>query len=69
MTHGFPAGPPRVLPAYAALANALASANRGDEAVRVAQRGVEAARSLGDQTTVEQLQDWLAHFQSGAAKQ
>jgi tetratricopeptide (TPR) repeat protein len=60
---------PKMLPAYSALANLLASANRGDEAVTVAQRGIEIARSLGDQATVQQLQEWLARFQSGAAKQ
>jgi tetratricopeptide (TPR) repeat protein len=60
---------PNMLLAYAPLADALASANRGDEAVKVAQRGIEAARSAGDQTTAAQLQDWLAHAESRTAKQ
>jgi tetratricopeptide (TPR) repeat protein len=59
---------PNMFPAYAALANALVNAGRGDEAVKVAERGIEIARSVGDQTSVEQLQDWLARFQAGAAK-
>ena len=60
---------PNMLPGYAALANALAGANRGDEAIQVAQRGIQAANSLGDQATARQLQDWIARSQSGAAKQ
>ena len=58
---------PSMLPAYTALADALAGVNRGVEAAKVAERGIEAARSAGDQKTAAQLQEWLARFHSGAA--
>jgi protein O-mannosyl-transferase len=56
---------PNMLPAYAALADALASANRNEEAIQVAQRGIRAAQSVGDEKSAAQIEKWLSDNQSG----
>ena len=53
---------PDSVEAYANLAQALNLANQSDEAVATAQKGIEIARSTGQDATAGQLQEWLTHF-------
>ena len=60
---------PGILPAYPALAAALGRANRGTDAVQVAQRGIEVAQQAGDEKTVMQLKELLSSLQARPAGQ
>jgi tetratricopeptide (TPR) repeat protein len=54
---------PNSVDAYANLAQALNLADRSHDAVTAAQKGIEIARSTGQDSAASQLQDWLTHLQ------
>jgi tetratricopeptide (TPR) repeat protein len=55
---------PGFVEAYSGLAQGLASANRGNDAIKVAQKGIEVARSANQLAAAEQLDQWLQHYQN-----
>lgn len=55
---------PDSVEAYANLAQALSLANQSDEAVATAQKGIEIARSNGQDAVARQLQEWLVNLQA-----
>lgn len=55
---------PGFVEAYANLAQALNLANQSDEVVATAQKGIEIARSTGQDAATRQLQEWLTHFEA-----
>ncbi len=54
---------PKSVAAYAGVAKALALLNRSQEAIAAAQRGIEIARSNGQEPEAEKIEDWLSHYQ------
>ena len=50
--------------AYANLCQLLAAESRSNEAVAMAERGIEAARSHDQRAIAEQLEDWIRHYQT-----
>jgi tetratricopeptide (TPR) repeat protein len=50
------------LPSYVNLAKALAISNKSTEAMAAAEKGIETARSVKDQSGAEQLEEWLKHY-------
>ena len=57
---------PEFLPAYTALANMLALAHHSEEAVQVAQQGIEVANAGGATTIATKLQELIERLQSQA---
>jgi tetratricopeptide (TPR) repeat protein len=53
---------PDFLQPYSNLAQALLSAKKSDEAVAIAQKGIEIARATGQDAAATQLQKWLTNL-------
>jgi protein O-mannosyl-transferase len=55
---------PDSVEAYANLAQALNLAKQSDEAIATAEKGIEIARSTGQDAAARQLREWLTHLQA-----
>jgi tetratricopeptide (TPR) repeat protein len=55
---------PDFINAYANLAKALAVAGNSDEAISVAQQGIEANRSAGQQAVAQEIEQWLKQYRT-----
>jgi tetratricopeptide (TPR) repeat protein len=55
---------PDFAPAYAGLAQALATAGRSEEAAAAADKGIAVARSSGQDTMAEQLEEWVKQYRA-----
>jgi tetratricopeptide (TPR) repeat protein len=55
---------PDFVEAYVNLAQSLNLTNQSDEAVATARKGIEIARSTGQDATAGQLREWLIHLQA-----
>lgn len=53
---------PRLARAYNNLAVSLALASRSAEAISMAERGIEVARSAGQKEAVQMAEEWLSHY-------
>lgn len=53
---------PEVLAAYSGLVKALIKVNRDAEAAATAEKGIAAARSQHDETSAQEIEDWLKHY-------
>ncbi len=53
-----------IVEAYPNLARALALADRSQDAIAVAEKGIGVARSMGQEAAAEQIEDWLSHFRT-----
>jgi tetratricopeptide (TPR) repeat protein len=55
---------PKFVLAYPNLAQELAGANRSQEAIDTAKKGIDAARTSGNESAAQQMEDWLNHYQT-----
>ena len=60
---------PDFVHAYANLAQVLKLSNRSQEAIATAEKGIEIARSTGDDTLSGQLVEWLTQLQAKLRRQ
>jgi tetratricopeptide (TPR) repeat protein len=54
---------PHFIPIYNGLAETLNLVNQPNEAIATAKKGIEVARSSGQQAEAAKLEDWLKHYQ------